>query len=368
MLHLAFLLVLPAQADAAKLVEKLGSDSLEEREEATRALKTLGKPALPALERAAKSPDLEVAARAERLLRVIPFAEHLTDRVLALMPGVEDRLRMGDGHTWTEVYLDSLAIEGLSSGDFGAMIAKALDGARSSGEIRRICHAAERMKMKSVSGELSRVLRHESADARADAVRVLGTLGSVEHTAVIASLLEDRYLYVRLNAAWALAFFEAREHAPRIARLLSDPQEAVREQAARALCWLGAKEGAPLVLQKQRTLGDLNGVRRPEAWKRLTRRWALQPEGNLMESIERMLGLEKMTVEWPKPRTALEEGLLAGEPRLKMNVELRVGTLVADLLDPVAELIVDDDRVRILWKDEALNFWKGWWDEEQRRR
>lgn len=53
------------------LVKQLGDDSFNVREKATQALIALGEPALPFLQQAAKSSDLEVARRAERCLQAI---------------------------------------------------------------------------------------------------------------------------------------------------------------------------------------------------------------------------------------------------------------------------------------------------------
>jgi len=53
---------------ALELIRRLASDDVEEREGATRALLEMGPGALPALEKAAASPDAEVAARARFIL------------------------------------------------------------------------------------------------------------------------------------------------------------------------------------------------------------------------------------------------------------------------------------------------------------
>jgi hypothetical protein len=54
-------------ARLAKLIEELGNPVYAQRQEATKALEALGAPALPALEAAAASEDLEVRNRARRL-------------------------------------------------------------------------------------------------------------------------------------------------------------------------------------------------------------------------------------------------------------------------------------------------------------
>ena len=89
---LALVTVQEDDAGAAELVIRLRSDSLEEREKATRRLKEMGKAALPALEKAARDKDVEVASRARHLLKVHGVREKLSEGLLKAMPGVEDRL------------------------------------------------------------------------------------------------------------------------------------------------------------------------------------------------------------------------------------------------------------------------------------
>src|SRR2546422_8927617 len=107
---LALWSLLQAQSDPARqareLVGQLRSESFDERQEATRKLKVLGRAALPELEKAAKDPDAEVAERARNLLRVIPVREVLSTRFSEVIPGVEERLAFGDEHTWTKVLLE----------------------------------------------------------------------------------------------------------------------------------------------------------------------------------------------------------------------------------------------------------------------
>ncbi len=59
------------RSDLASVVERLGSDSVEEREDASAILRYVGEPALPDLEQALDSGDAEVAARARALIAAI---------------------------------------------------------------------------------------------------------------------------------------------------------------------------------------------------------------------------------------------------------------------------------------------------------
>src|SRR5262249_51371061 len=58
-------------ADVDRLIRQLGSDRYARREAATQALDRIGEAALPALRKAANSPDAEVRRRARRLAAAI---------------------------------------------------------------------------------------------------------------------------------------------------------------------------------------------------------------------------------------------------------------------------------------------------------
>jgi hypothetical protein len=60
---------LPKATDIERLVKRLGSDSFEEREAASKALERVGEPALPALRQAIGSEDAEVRRRARDVLK-----------------------------------------------------------------------------------------------------------------------------------------------------------------------------------------------------------------------------------------------------------------------------------------------------------
>ena len=92
MVAAAFVL-LALQGQAEELIERLRSDSVEERTRAAKGLEALGAAALPALQKAAIDSDAEVAARARAVLQSLPFAI-LTGRIA--IPGSKVAFEMAE--------------------------------------------------------------------------------------------------------------------------------------------------------------------------------------------------------------------------------------------------------------------------------
>jgi HEAT repeat protein len=98
----------PGTEDAVKaLIAKLGDDDFAVREKATKELAALGTPALPLLEKAAKSADVEVARRAEYAVETI----HARNRNAAVIAAVRVLARQKPADA-SAVLLDSLAWAG----------------------------------------------------------------------------------------------------------------------------------------------------------------------------------------------------------------------------------------------------------------
>lgn len=78
---LIFLLLLLAGQDdpARRLIRALGSDDIEEREEAARKLVELGEPALPLLKKAGEDTDAEVALRARLVAKKITLRRRVRE-------------------------------------------------------------------------------------------------------------------------------------------------------------------------------------------------------------------------------------------------------------------------------------------------
>lgn len=85
---LAVLASQPAPARGAEeLIERLRSESVEERDDAARALRALGKAAAPALRKAAGDPDPEIRGRVRRLLDLIALGGAVPAALEAAFPG-----------------------------------------------------------------------------------------------------------------------------------------------------------------------------------------------------------------------------------------------------------------------------------------
>jgi tetratricopeptide (TPR) repeat protein len=84
---LLWFLAVGSQDDASRLVEKLRSEKVEEREEATQKLREMGEAVVPELEKAAKGGDAEAASRAKALLEELTPAgtiQRIEQRLLRL--------------------------------------------------------------------------------------------------------------------------------------------------------------------------------------------------------------------------------------------------------------------------------------------
>jgi len=245
----ALLFALCAQSDPADLVDRLGSDLLDEREEATRQLKVLGKAAAVPLERAARSEDPEVAGRAQLLLRRIAIQDRISPRLQECFPGLADRLLAGDA-AWKDVLFEGLEEDKLGNrrrpallpADLEFLAAGALRGCATSAERIQVCSWVVVCGLKGATDELLRVLGDADPAVRSAACHSLAGLGAASAVPAIARLLEDPVGNVRARAAWALADLKVGDQATAIARLVVDPERQVRCYAAASLRRLGALE------------------------------------------------------------------------------------------------------------------------------
>jgi len=110
----------PTEEEIARAIEQLGSETLKVREEASRLLWAAGKSAEPALQKAVKSPDAEVAWRAQEILKKLQYGLY-PDTPPEIQKLVERYLE-GDGETKRFVLMELSGRGGRASIVFSAII------------------------------------------------------------------------------------------------------------------------------------------------------------------------------------------------------------------------------------------------------
>ena len=195
----------------AALVEQLGAETWQKREEATKALAAL--PVLPraALERAAESDDPEVRVRAGKLLKQQP----------------EDRS-----------HLLSAALGAIAKRDIKGLAGRLLAAAPHCTEAQENIRLQEALRATAGTGDaalLRRALTHESPTVRIASLLALDHLLADKADGDLVKMLEDGVDRVRLEAARSLANRGSRASLKTLAELLSSKEYLVRFQSAEML-------------------------------------------------------------------------------------------------------------------------------------
>jgi hypothetical protein len=251
-LLLAALVLQLSPEDAVRsLIEQLASDRIEVRAEASRKLEKIGPAALPQLERAARDADSEVASRARALVERIGIRDFLTPALEAAVPGITDRLVLGE---WKEVFLElaedlrrrpeARHFPGVTTGDLSAIAGAAASRARSAGDRIDLCLAFSRLKLKAAAPAVLDYLQDENPLVRSGAVCVLRDAEARDRVGSLRPCLADASPLVRSVAAQALGSLGDREAVPGLRKLLGDESASVRWWAVRALADLQAREAA----------------------------------------------------------------------------------------------------------------------------
>src|SRR6185295_1708247 len=244
---LASLALFP-QSQARELIEKLGSEKIEERDQATAKLKELGEKARAELEAASGHKDPEVVDRSRRLLRLLDIRKSVSPAVRKVLPGVEERLAAQGAHAWTELLLELLDQDkypGLEKADLEFLAAPAVAGSRSPEEKSELCRLVSQQGFRSAIPELIKCLNVSQDELRRNAVYGLGTLGAKEAIPEIVksfALGEDSYRYF---ATKTLKTLGAKEAAVEVLKLLGNSNAQARGNALWSLGELGARDAIP---------------------------------------------------------------------------------------------------------------------------
>jgi HEAT repeat protein len=298
----------------------LRSDKAEQRNEAERKLKDLGKAALPELNNAARSGDRELSERSRRLLKVIPVRIMLTANLLAEIPGIDERLGLGDEHVWTTVFLDiadRLTVEQdppktageatkdqsvnqrvkklwketpekgkvlpLKSEDVRVLVLPAIRGAKAPEERGKVFQVITERNLHSFVPDLRSLWKEGDEDLRCRIIAAVSALRATSALVELRSALGDGSPEVRASATRALGIVGGPEVIRDLLAMLGDPSAAVREMAVVSLTLRDAKEGIPGIT---RMLSDSNAGVRGFAALALGRLEAKSSVPELIKSLE----------------------------------------------------------------------------------
>ncbi|MHC4605819.1 MAG: HEAT repeat domain-containing protein [Planctomycetota bacterium] len=271
----AVLLAGGQQDEAEELVGRLRSQSLVEREEAVRKLKELGEAAVPALERAAKHIDPEVAAQARYVLRFLDVRKVLGPDVVRQQPALLERLVAGGPREWVTAFLEFAgrgrrARPRMGRRSLSPQLRKCLDAladravreARTREERFAVIQVVRRWMLAGGVPALVTLVRDGDPDILRQAVQAMrAAVGAKKAIACILPLLEDPDPNIRVRGLEALARTREGTAVTHVEPLLQDNSPLVRAKAIAALTGLGAVRS----LQKILPL-----LKDPDAWVRVT--------------------------------------------------------------------------------------------------
>lgn len=243
----ALVLALLLQADPAKEVERLRSDSVEERDEAAKALKELGSKAIPALEKATGDSDRELAGQARLLLSAIRIREALTPAFRKAWPGIEERLARSEA-AWGEAVaqikpkLGEPPWNGLEAADWAPFAAGAAKAARSHEERTSLCDLCKATRLRPPPAEMLPFLETGNAQVLTQTLAVLARSTRASDATAILPLLKHSDPEVRSRAIMTLGELRVPGTGPAILERLRDTAPAVRSSVLVAAGAMGLRE------------------------------------------------------------------------------------------------------------------------------
>ena len=217
-----------------------------------------------------------------------------------------------------------------------------------------------------------KLLELDNVDYRV--IQAVGAMGAKDAMPRLRVLAEKSSWY----AAEALA--RLGDDAP-LAKLLESKDESVRFTAAGPFCRLGDRRGVDAILRRtpaSRSLHLLNAVRNPAGWKALeARKFQVYFQGvrrNLLRIMGsdggppfRIEGVESFdTRAWAASRLEISHDAETGVDLLDEFLNREGNVLCAKSVQPIPPwtFIIEDDVIRILPVDAALEFWRLWWAAE----
>jgi HEAT repeat protein len=266
------LLSMPAtQEDPARQarlqIERLKSDKVEEREDATRKLKELGDAAASELEKACRGQDPEVASRAKLLLRIIQIRAGLPEDLRKAFPGAEERLAQGESHVWTDLFNEAISLDArswrkhprLRSEDLEVLVVPALQAAATLDEKKPICKAASEWGLRSAIPDLIALLPQGGMQDQWDLAYYLVQMRAQEAIPEALKLVDHPNRHVGGVALSLLGRLGSKGVVPELIRQLDSRDDNLRIEAAQHLIGLGIQESLPKIVKVIKSVGDRAG-------------------------------------------------------------------------------------------------------------
>lgn len=204
-----------------------------------------------------------------------------------------------------------------------------------------------------------------------NALRALLHLRAREGSSEAVKLLKHADADIRYHAMDLLAEVEGREAEAEIAKLLSDPEDFNRISAAIRLCHMGSRAAVAAMLKDESHYSriSLNALRKPDLWKKLREK--------TVPGDYKIVGSEMLKL------VAKETGMAYDGPEFHVPVSTAGPAFAWDrteeppripLTDALGwcaggerDILLEDDRIRVVSRDEARRFWQAWWDEERKK-
>lgn len=218
-----------------------------------------------------------------------------------------------------------------------------------------------------VAPRLGELLSEADPNAKFHAIMGLGALNATSYAGKIAPIaLNVRNPdWVRLAALKAIEKIGGPEEIRTLKPLLGDPLYEIRSTTAKTVCWLGDPDAVGVVVEETRNWICLNGIRAPEEWEKLR---AIPVVDNLRgtrrELLEQLAKKAGKTVDWSQPWDNRDADLAV--PSMVLGRRRGVAETLRDQMPTGIEFVVEADRIRVLSREDAAEFWKAWREERKR--
>lgn len=241
---------LAVQDSNDELLRRLSEGRIEEREEAARELVRRGPGAVPALDAAAKSRDVDLALRAKLCLDKISFAERLTPGLRAI-DGLAERVRRSP-REWDAILAEALpspqrmkAYQRVGPEDLTLLARETLRASIDSQSLLRALQAVGRYRLAGALDAVAEKAAHTDPLVRRWSAHARVLLAGDRGLDAAEPLLTDADASTRDGAISALAELKIPGTGARLARVAAD--RGVSTDLSTAFWMLRAKEGIPFL-------------------------------------------------------------------------------------------------------------------------